>query len=298
MKRFFKNAIIIIAQIFVLFVIFEAFTFHNEQNFLSKINKDIKIGYKLKYYDWDENYPYIVKYNMRKPFGTKYKNKPIVIFGCSYAYGYDLKDEQSLGYKLSEYTKRPVYNRAFNGFGIQHMLYQLEREDFYKEVPQPEYVIFVYINGHISRCYSKKRDWFINEYLSYEKKNNRLIRWHKFYAPIFNLYSVNSVYNSVINTFFMFNIPITDFARQHFIQSKEMVDKHWKGTKFVVINYDDNNEKEINELEKYGIKIIHVNHLAPQVNPQQKTFIVRENVHATEATWSLLVPKICKELNL
>ena len=298
MKRFFKILLIDIIIISVLFGIFEAIAFHSEQKFRSKENTDIKIGYKLKYYDWDEHYPYIVKFNMRKPFGTQYKKEPIAVFGCSYAYGYKLKDEQSFGYKLSEYTKRPVYNRAYSGLSIQHMLYQLEREDFYKEVPQPEYVIFVYIKGHISRCYCKKRDWFINEYLSYEKKNNRLIRWHKFYAPIFNLYSVNAVYNGIINMLYLYKVPITDFALQHFIQSKEMVDKHWKGTKFVVINYDDNDEKELNELEKYGIKVIHINHLAPQVNYKQKYYLSKEDMHPSEQAWSLLVPKICKELNL
>ena len=96
----------------------------------------------------------------------------------------------------------------------------------------------------------------------------------------------------------LYNVPITAFALQHFIQSKEMVDKHWKGTKFVVINYDDNDEKELNELEKYGIKVIHINHLAPQVNYKQKYYLSKEDMHPSEQAWSLLVPKICKELNL
>lgn len=148
MKRFFKILLIDIIIISVLFGIFEAIAFHSEQKFRSKENTDIKIGYKLKYYDWDEHYPYIVKFNMRKPFGTQYKKEPIAVFGCSYAYGYKLKEEQSFGYKLSEYTKRPVYNRAYSGLGIQHMLYQLEREDFIRKFLSPN-TLFLFISKGI-----------------------------------------------------------------------------------------------------------------------------------------------------
>lgn len=137
MKRFFKILLIDIIIISVLFGIFEAIAFHSEQKFRSKENTDIKIGYKLKYYDWDEHYPYIVKFNMRKPFGTQYKKEPIAVFGCSYAYGYKLKDEQSFGYKLSEYTKRPVYNRAYSGLSIQHSYTNLKEKIFIRKSLNP-----------------------------------------------------------------------------------------------------------------------------------------------------------------
>lgn len=63
-----------------------------------------------------------------------------------------LANEKTFAAKLSNATKRPVYNRSYHGWGIQHMLYQLEDPKTFEELPEPEYVIFsiqlpIYINA-------------------------------------------------------------------------------------------------------------------------------------------------------
>ena len=60
----------------------------------------------------------------RSPAGLEYKDKPsIVLFGCSYAYGQNLENEETLSYQLSRYLKRTVYNFALCGGGLQDILH-------------------------------------------------------------------------------------------------------------------------------------------------------------------------------
>ncbi len=304
MKKIFKILTINFLLLIGLFLLIEGITYYHVMKITEYDTGFEKVypRYHLKFFDWDENYPFIVKFNMRKPFGLNYKNKPIVIFGCSYAYGYKLQNEQTFGYKLSEFTKRPIYNRADSGLGIQHMLYQLtEDKSFYENVPEPEYVIFVYINHHRNRLYYRKFNWFNSEYLSYVKQGDDLVRWHKWYAPIFNLYSVQKFFIYCIDNIFI-KYKILDsvpFAKMHFIKSKEAMEQHWKKTKFVILNYDDViNQKEIKELEKNGFKVVNLFELEPHLISDVKYRLSEVDKHPSEKAWDMLVPKIASKLKL
>ena len=68
-------------------------------------------------YDKDYRKPSIV-HNSTK--------KPIVLFGCSFAAGSGLKDDETLSARISQLTNRSVYNRGDEGLGPQMMLYQLQ----------------------------------------------------------------------------------------------------------------------------------------------------------------------------
>ena len=80
-----------------------------------------------------------------------YENNPIVLFGCSFAWGLNLEDKQTFAYKLSQILKRPVINRAICAGGIQHMYYQTQQKDFYKLIPYSDTVIYIRIMDHSRR---------------------------------------------------------------------------------------------------------------------------------------------------
>ena len=65
------------------------------------------------------------EWGCRLPEGLQYCNNtscnPIIVFGDSYTYGEFLKYNQTFSYKLAYTLKRPVYNRAIPGVGIEHM---------------------------------------------------------------------------------------------------------------------------------------------------------------------------------
>lgn len=82
-----------------------------------------------------------------KDFNIKYNwayqdKKPIIIFGCSFAYGAMLNEEQKIHTKLSKLLKRNIYNFGQCGAGIQFMYSLLNTEDFFKQIKG--YYIHIY----------------------------------------------------------------------------------------------------------------------------------------------------------
>lgn len=101
----------------------------------------------------------------------KSKKAPIVLFGCSFTYGAELENNQTFSYKLAQKTGRPVYNRGLNGLGVQHMLFQLQDKSFYEIIPKPEYVVYVFMEGHIQRITTPVVPSFPNCYTAFYKNS-------------------------------------------------------------------------------------------------------------------------------
>lgn len=131
MKKLYINIIILII-IFIIFELFSSFITYNLLFFqqtdrvkyiINSINKENVINW-LKWLDYGkklqtfndtyEQRNYFSDENRYKTVGSKNK-KPVVIFGCSFAYGEYLNDNQTFGYKLSKQTGRTVYNFAYSG---------------------------------------------------------------------------------------------------------------------------------------------------------------------------------------
>ena len=59
--------------------------------------------------------------HFRNDINIDSKLKPILIMGCSFAYGAGLKDDETFSYKLGLETGRPVYNRSIMGGGLSNI---------------------------------------------------------------------------------------------------------------------------------------------------------------------------------
>ena len=120
----------------------------NPPPFSYLINPQYGIDFKT-YFDGSNNIN-----RGRKPDGLEYKNKePIVLFGCSYAYGQFLEYNQTFSYKLAHILKRPVYNRAIPGRGISFMYWQSINNDFYSAVPPSDTVLYIIFHDHYRRLF-------------------------------------------------------------------------------------------------------------------------------------------------
>ena len=241
----------------------------------------------------------------RQPVGIKYKKKPIAVFGCSYAYGYNLEDNQTFAYKLSQKTKRPVHNRAYTGYGIQHMLYQAEKKELYEQISEPEYVIYVYIYDHLRRLYVDSFSTFnilLEEpYLRYVEKDGKLqeLKNNFLTAQIKRLYLYNKLQHSYVKY-----VKLNDrkkyynFAIKHFIQAKNEMQKQWKNTKYAVLLYDNwDDNRELKEgLGKEGIIVISLPDLTNTDLQSDKYLSVDR--HPKEVAWDIIVSKLVKELKL
>ena len=78
--------------------------------------------------------------------------KTILLFGCSYIFGEELNNNETINYYLSEITDYEIHNYAVSGYGTQQMLGILDEENFtIEEVNQSVYALYFYIPEHIRR---------------------------------------------------------------------------------------------------------------------------------------------------
>ena len=90
--------------------------------------------------------------------GLEYTDKtPIVLLGCSFAYGHILPDNEILSARLVEKAKRTVYNLGYPGWGVQNIIYLLQNNELFKNPKKlskgegTQYFIYWYINDHLRR---------------------------------------------------------------------------------------------------------------------------------------------------
>ena len=265
----------------------------------------------VKHFNYDLDYYPNKNFQMqRNPEGLEYKGKkPILIFGCSFAYGFHLKKEQIFSYKLSHLIKRTVYNQAFTGWGIQHMLYQTRMEKLYKKIKEPEYVIYIYIDDHLKRLYYNNFGTYNllsdNFNLRYKEKNGKLERLQSnnfLVNQIKRLYISGRIQQYYVKYFVLRKSnkkSCTDFALKHFIEAKEEMQKHWKDTKFVIFSYfyfDEEEKIMASKLKENGFIVFDSSELTKE-NIFSKDYMF-EDSHPNEKAWDLLTPLIVKKLEL
>ena len=243
-----------------------------------------------------------------RPQGLEYKKSPILIFGCSYAYGIYLKPNQKFSYKLSKLAQRPVYNKALCGMGMNYMLYLTKSEDLYKRIPEPEHVIYVFMGDHFRRiltCACSQYDilkGFHN--LRYKQKNGKLTRILIEKDPFYiikNSHTAMHLQSLFVNKILLTNSNYENyfnFAIQHFTESKKEMQKHWKNTTYSIIIYGcfKNDKIFCKELENKGFKVIYIPNLGI-INIKDMTHHFPD-FHPKESAWDIITPKIIEILNL
>mgnify|MGYP002869995405 CR=1 FL=1 len=167
-----KIIIINLLCLILLFIGFEIFFYVKDTNFIGKKLSFKDIHYSLKKEPFRNKFNNDFKNEMRKPVGVKYKKKPILFLGCSYAYGQFLENKDTLGYKISKKSKRPVYNWAYPAWGVQHAYFIVKHMP--KIEPEPQYVFYVFMNDHLRRMFINcfREDYAEN--LQYKIKDGEL----------------------------------------------------------------------------------------------------------------------------
>ena len=284
------------------------------------------IFYIVQYnkYDWKENFGY----NFKNPqvFNTNIndyisdlflasdlnkKKSPIILFGCSYAHGFNLKYNQKFGYKLSRLLNRNIYNRALPASNYSFMYWQTTQDEFYKQVPPSKNIIFLLNLDQFRRSYVYTFFPLLKEfYIHYSIKNDKLIL-DNYKNPIINF--IKSSY--IIKTFNHFYVnnyisnsknyeKITDDILLYFIKTRENLEKNWEPYKgkinFTVILYETSKCDFKKLLEKKFIN--------NGFNFYSTTDLVNEDLnlpeymskdlHPTEAAWDLLTPLIAENIKI
>ncbi len=240
----------------------------------------------------------------RLPEGLNYKNPPITIFGCSFAYGQFLDANQTFSHKLSKILQCPVYNRAIPAQSFQEMYYQSTNKSFYEQVPPSDTVIYIMISDHYRRSYVNTvgvtETYFL---LHYKIKNGNLI-YEKYDNPILNFFK--SLYTVKLLNIKYFehyiNNPknadkITDDTLLYFIKTRENLEAQWKNNiKFYVIFYADDilySDLLKEKLQSNGFKVIETKDLT-DADLYDDFYLNKDNRHPSEAVWDLLTPDIAR----
>lgn len=319
MQKFIKIFLINIIIIFIIIIGFEYFiykTTKHEDPFIHSVsyfsyNKTDNMYERLKengfYGRGDAQYAL----NFRRPveYKSRNKTKPVLIFGCSFAWGARLDEPQTFHYKLSKLMKRNVYNRSMSCWGPQHMLYQVKREDFYKEIPEPEFIIYVYISNHIDRMYKYKyissfcfdHEYF---YLKYNEHKNNLIEEKRLehipYSRIINKIILPYIAEKQVSDK-SFNL-----LEKYFIETRKEIEKHWKNVKFIILDYDNDNyifnnypeilnKQNADKLTKDGFTVIKVSELT-DIPLTEGYYLDEGDTHPNEAAWNVITPLFVKKL--
>lgn len=297
----FRNKIIISILLSILILCLgENFFFRQKAKLIYDVSKD-KIHYNFKKQDFNLAN---LKNCMRKPIGLdkNYKKKPILIYGCSFAYGENLSEEETIGYLLSEKTKRPVYNFSAPARGFQHTLFLLENDE--KVTPEPEYIFYIFIIDHLRRMYINCNTVDNVKYLYYEPKNGKMIMKNNKYDLTERSYLLKEIKNLLL--FFLkysFDDEIYKKAELYFEAITDEAKKKYPGAKFVIIDYQGylNIKDRGNQLKKKGSDVILFDEeMLSLLNSDKYKLSEDKDIfrHPNGKAWELISDYLCEKYKL
>jgi hypothetical protein len=249
-------------------------------------------------------------------FEKEYNKKGSILFvGCSFTYGFQLEDNETIEYLIHKKTKRNVINLGICATGIQHILYLLHNQEIYNYVNdniinKPEYVIYTYFPEHLLRLsyklYLSPLDG--NGYnVRYIKDNNSL----KLVKPFFPLF----FYKTFILKSIMYNYDQNleydekekiELFNSILLESSKLLQQHYPGIKFIILRYRiEQAENTIKEypymweiIEKEGFTVLDTEKMIGRKFSYESSDTTMDGYHPSFAAWKLLAPKIIEELNL
>ncbi|MBR2068710.1 MAG: hypothetical protein IJ877_03000 [Candidatus Gastranaerophilales bacterium] len=271
----------------------------------------------LKTIPWGAYYPD----RFREYRETNQDKKPILLIGCSYAYGQWLDEKDSLGGLLEKLTKRHVYNLAVIGqdSAVASMLLDVEGKN--KRITKtPEYVIYPYMFHNLVRL---SNPYYLSYYRKMgfiEQKDNILYKSY-LYSHFKDVNFLKRLYWDI------------DFVQHQEIyfkilaHIKKTCDKNYPNSKFVVLIYDDINfdlcpniwhsvgesgstmnklfeimysQEFKQKMEDLGIEVIHTQDLIGRVmdNPLDRVLQDPNRPHPSASAWAEITPKLVERLKL
>ena len=291
----------------------QANLFGNPREFIKQNSPHYSFPVKFDYNQIDEK----VKTKVYKAKNSK--KRPVVTIGCSYTEGNGLDENQTFAYKLNKLTNRTTYNRGVSGSGPQLVYRQLSDENFKKEIPDAEYVIYTFIHNHLHRQFQTLFCPYTSDInLKYTLENGNLTEtsspfWFMYWSFLVKTYLewkiVPQFENEIKNNYQLFNkilqssvdemhkkYPNSKFVLVEFPQSSLCIPKD--GFEEDIKKYEEElTEEQIKKIEEMGIIYINASKLAGH-KFCDKRYRLPDGDHPSEVAWDELTPKIVKKLGL
>lgn len=313
--KLFKIILILVINIFIILLIFafleyktvqklhtEGISWEDYKNvIMNGISVDDYFNAMLKRDEkFFEDRLYFYHNSFRKDENINSKEKPIVIFGCSFAYGTGLKEDETFSAKIAKLTGHPTYNRACSGCGLAQFLYLSRCDNFYNYIKQePEYAIYIYINDHKNRLDKFKIIPQVQVFQpKYKVKNNHLKEQKpKIFDNLYFFEDFQYNYN------YWFNRVTPELVKLYFTETEAAIRKHWKNTKLIILVYPtidthmDFSDEYWTKLEQdTSYKVILIKNLT-DVNLIDEKYKL-DGEHPTAECWDILVPKIINAIGI
>ena len=324
------NFIIIIILLFCLeffFVIMAAnyrFNTVKDENILKRFKQDSVVKFILDSYFKPVYYAYETgSKNLRPVMGGEYNSRPILLFGCSVAYGNYLDDDKNFSGILSKIAKRPVYNIAFNGWSPAHMLKSLRENKNLLFVQNPEYIIYTYIKDQKRRLFFYQGWRYSSQlYKLYDLvKNGNLIEYSYKYPFYWKLMTTKHIQYALERFYYQNEEKADKLLFKIFEESVSIIKKRYPNSKLVLLLYDvkmcKNNENaeifktedvlSILEQEKFkemGFEIINMEELVAKSFCGEDYHVkcpIYGDVdphHPSSKMWEEFVPKLVEKLKM
>lgn len=289
-----------IVLLLLIFLIFDFLIFFAED---SKYDKRTFGGYISAYkkncfhsHFTLKNFDSWIIYKTKHPYKSSSPRKEILLFGCSFANGYKINDNETFGAQLAENFNATVYNFAFNGGGLFTSLYVSQNENFQKffRGKTPDYIIYVYHPGHKDKVFTQFACDRENEYYpSYRIKNKRLVLSDN--NPILNKSIIYRKFHYLAR-----RIDSRKLAYWEFTQFWEKMEKMFPNTPKFILLYSKVEKSDDKMLmtfpQKDKVKIIDVKDIDSDVNLFQEKYMEDDHWHPNAKAWHIVTPNFCKKV--
>ena len=299
LKRIFINLLLIIMAL--TFV--EAYSFNR-----TKIDNE-KFKTQADRLEANSTRQYKTQYRLLEPFNTtlfrnsfiKDNANNIVWFGCSFAEGAGLNDNQTPCYKISELTGKSCINKAKGATGAQFMYYQINDDKIMDDAKTADFIIYTFIWNHIQRLYNYQVNPLIDMFnLRYKIIDGNLVDITPQFNPLYSSFFVKRILNKIVfeqakqesYNFRLFNKIMKE--------TYNISQKRYPNSKFIFIEFPELSKKElpdyeVKELESYGIKVVRVKDIIGNIDIYDPKYWLPDNIHPTEQAWDLILPIIVEK---
>lgn len=296
-----KQTLIVLINIFLIVILL----FFAELTVFYTEIKNNNIYQNASAFKFIKNKPSLGNYQkiFREPLGTEYKKAPVLIYGCSFAHGVYLKDNERPDYILSQLTQRPVYNFSVPGEGLQQALYIMQNQE--KINPAPEYVIYIFHSDHIRRLFVQSDIFHTEKFLQYKINNNKIIFDTDSPHFIENTY----LYRKISQVIFPPHSEYysSDYAYRRFKifvhNMNDEIHKKYPDSKFIFVFYDTNSNCITSEqlfdfikMENSKFKIICLPFILDEFFYKNPDSYIWDKLHPSGRAWKIVIPEIVKRM--
>lgn len=230
--------------------------------------------------------------------GNKYKS--IVYTGCSFIYGQNLKEEETVSYKTSLLVKNPVYNLGLISRAINSLIGIIQYGIFFDKVEiEPAVIIYNYADFHLLRLVMPNFSYEENEFL-YKIKNNKLERKKPPFIvsrfPVLCLIREH-VFEYRVDKDKKYKEYLKKLLYLHFMEVKKLINNKWKDTKFIITVYFDSPifEEIADDLEKEGFIIIRFTEQEFGIDTASEEYLLPDG-HPNAKVWEIITPQLVEKI--